>query len=235
MKPTDHSTIERKRVLQSITDICEDGTFSGYASLFGKIDLGRDKVEHGAFSRSLKQRETSGIRMLFQHDPSEPIGVWTDISEDEKGLFVKGRIVGQSTRGAEVLGLLRAGAIDGLSIGFKTQRSRTDAKSGIRTIIQADLWEISIVTFPMLPQARIDQVKSQTNQTGRAIPSVREFEHWLTRDAGFTRSQARTVIAKGFIHLNRKQDAAEHKQAVLADRIRQASRTMNLKKRKTIA
>jgi hypothetical protein len=100
--------------------------------------------------------------MLFQHDPCEPIGTWLDIREDANGLFVKGRIVTDTARGAEVLSLMRAGAIDGLSIGFRTRKSRTDRKSGVRSIVEADLWEISIVTFPMLPQARVVQVKGRS-------------------------------------------------------------------------
>ncbi|MEP4293212.1 MAG: HK97 family phage prohead protease, partial [Rhizobiaceae bacterium] len=92
--------------------------------------------------------------------PCEPIGVWTAIREDPHGLFVQGRIVADTVKGAEILSLMRAGAIDGLSIGFRTRKSRTDRKSGIRSILEADLWEISIVTFPMLPQARVSQVKS---------------------------------------------------------------------------
>ncbi len=219
--------VEQKRASVQLADISEDGTFSGYASVFGKVDLGKDKVERGAFRRSLAKRKTMGIRMLFQHDPSEPIGTWDEIREDETGLFVKGRIIQKSAKGAEVLNLMRAGAIDGLSIGFRTEKSRTDRKSGVRSILEADLWEISIVTFPMLPQARVAQVKSHTIIRSNALPSVREFERWLTQDAGLSRSEARTVIGKGFAQLASKRDAAGGEHAVLVDRVRRAAQTLS--------
>ncbi len=219
---------EQKRLSMPLQNVSEDGTFSGYASLFGKVDLGKDKIEKGAFRRSLLSRKTSGIRMLFQHDPSEPIGTWDEIREDAKGLFVKGRIIQNSAKGAEILSLLRAGAIDGLSIGFRTEKSRTNRNNGIRSILQADLWEISVVTFPMLPQARVAQVKNQQQfRSDSRLPSVREFEQWLTQDAGLTRSEARTVIGKGFAKLVGKRDAANTNQGMLAARIRHAARTIN--------
>ncbi|MCP5088320.1 MAG: HK97 family phage prohead protease [Rhodobacteraceae bacterium] len=207
-------------------EIDENGTFSGYASLFGKADLGNDKVARGAFRRSINERKPGGIRMLFQHNPDKPIGVWEDICEDQHGLKVQGRIIKDVANGAEVLNLMRSGALDGLSIGFKTKRSRTDKKTGIREILEADLWEISIVTFPMLPDARVTQVKQISNR----LPTVREFERWLTRDAGLTRSQARTVIRKGFSTLAGKQDAAGNFHTALAEKIRQVTQTINARR-----
>ena len=136
------------------------GTISGYASLFGAVDLGRDAVIAGAFSKALAKKGTRGIRMLFQHKPDEPIGAWTAIREDARGLYVEGTISPDVARGREVLALLKGGGLDGLSIGFRTVRARTDAKTGIRQVIEADLWEISVVTFPMLPGARVAAVKA---------------------------------------------------------------------------
>ena len=137
-----------------------DGSFSGYASVFGEVDLGRDRVERGAFARSLATRGAAGIRMLFQHDPSEPIGAWKTIREDDRGLYVEGQLAEGVARAREVHQLLKNAALDGLSIGFRTVRARTDAKSGVRRILEADLWEISVVTFPMLPSARVQNVKN---------------------------------------------------------------------------
>lgn len=137
-----------------------DGSFSGYASVFGEVDLGRDRVERGAFARSLATRGAAGIRMLFQHDPSEPIGAWKTIREDDRGLYVEGQLADGVARAREVHQLLKNAALDGLSIGFRTVRARTDAKSGVRRILEADLWEISVVTFPMLPSARVQNVKN---------------------------------------------------------------------------
>jgi len=138
-----------------------DGTFSGYASLFGEVDLGRDVVMPGAFRDSLAARGPRGVKLLFQHDPNEPIGVWLDLAEDGKGLRARGRLMPEVTRGREVLSLMRAGALDGLSIGFRTVTGRSDPKSGVRRLHKIDLWEISVVTFPMLPEARVSTVKRE--------------------------------------------------------------------------
>ncbi len=119
---------------------------------------------------------------------------------------------------------MRDGAIDGLSIGFRTVRARTDAKTGIRRIIEADLWEISIVTFPMLPQARINSVKSANIR--KPLPTTRQFERWLTRDAGLTRGEAHQVIHKGFAELKRERDAAQPSRNALADKIRRAAKLL---------
>jgi HK97 family phage prohead protease len=136
-----------------------DGTFAGYASLFGEVDLGQDLVMPGAFRDSLRSRGPQGVKLLFQHDPNEPIGVWLDLYEDAKGLFARGRLMPEVARAREVLSLMRVGALDGLSIGFRTVKGRTDPKSGVRRLDKIDLWEISIVTFPMLPEARVSAVK----------------------------------------------------------------------------
>jgi HK97 family phage prohead protease len=101
--------------------------------------------------------------MLFQHDPSEPVGVWLELREDHRGLFARGRLIPEVARGRELLSLLRAGAIDGLSIGFRTSKARIDPKTRIRRLLAVDLWEISIVTFPLLAGARVRAVKQATS------------------------------------------------------------------------
>ena len=213
---------ERKFVGLVLDEVETDGVFSGYASLFGRLDLGKDIVERGAFSASLKKRGAAGIRMLFQHDPNEPIGTWLELREDARGLFVKGRLSTGVERAREILSLMRGGALDGLSIGFRALRARKDAANGVRRIFEADLWEISVVTFPMLPEARIETVKGRFR---RRLPTTNEFECWLTRDAGLTRSDARTIIAKGFASLARAREAASGKG--LIDRIREATSMIN--------
>ncbi len=137
------------------------GTFAGYASLFGKEDLGRDVIVRGAFRDSLAARGPAGIKMLFQHNPSEPIGVWIEVREDALGLYVRGRLTLDVARAREVHALMRAGALDGLSIGFRTVAGRRDPKTGVRRLTRVDLWEISIVTFPLLPGARVAHVKAR--------------------------------------------------------------------------
>lgn len=153
-----------------------DGTFAGYASLFGEVDLGKDLVMPGAFRESLRLRGVQGIKLLFQHDPNEPIGVWLELREDARGLFVRGRLMPEVTRAREVLSLMRAGALDGLSIGFRTMKGRTDPSTGVRRLDRIDLWEISIVTFPMLPEARVSSVKRHGGEGALARRIARAAE-----------------------------------------------------------
>ena len=219
---------ERKFVDIAIGPVTADGTFSGYASLFGKVDLARDAVEAGAFARSIAQRGAGGIRMLYQHDPAQPIGAWLELREDARGLHVRGRLTPGVARAREVLELIRSGALDGLSIGFRTVKARKDARTGVRRIVEADLWEISVVTFPMLPGARVHSVKGGV----RELPTIREFERWLTRDAKLTRTEARAVIARGFTSLMRERDAAPDTPEGLAGKIRRAARIIHQEERK---
>jgi len=162
-------------------------------------------IVRGAFADSLKARGAGGIKMLFQHDPNQPIGVWEVIREDRAGLYVRGRITTGVERGREVLALMRAGALDGLSIGFQVVRGRRDARTGVLRLSKVDLWEISIVTFPMLAEARVSAVKARPF-AGRT-PAEREFERWLTRDAGLTRKEARAVMSAGLKGLQSLRDA----------------------------
>ena len=142
-----------------------DGTVEGYASLFGELDQARDMMMRGAFAETLSARGIRRVPMLFQHDPSEPVGIWLELREDHRGLFARGRLIPEVARGRELLSLLRAGAIDGLSIGFRTSKARIDPRTRIRRIYAVDLWEISIVTFPMLAGARVRAVKRSHART----------------------------------------------------------------------
>ena len=205
----------------SRVSLSPDGIVEGYASLFGEVDQARDMVMPGAFTQTLRQRGLRKIPMLFQHDPGEPVGIWLDLYEDVRGLRARGKLIPDVARGRELLALVRSGAIDGLSIGYRTVRGRIDPRTRIRKLYQVDLWEISIVTFPMLPEARVETVK------GRRLPTIREFESWLRRDAGLTRSEARRVISKGFANLVGGRDAAAGSEAALLETIRQATRMIN--------
>jgi HK97 family phage prohead protease len=129
----------------------------GYASRFGLEDLKGDVVLPGAFADCLSGRLP--VRMLFQHEAAEPIGVWDRVEEDATGLFVSGRVLDAGPRGRAAAGLIRAGAVDGLSIGFRTRRSTPRAGGG-RRLLDIDLWEVSIVTFPMLREARLTYFSS---------------------------------------------------------------------------
>ncbi len=133
----------------------EGAEISGYASLFGAADQGGDVVQRGAYGGSLARLAAQGgaVKMLWQHDPCQPIGVWDEVREDGRGLFVKGRLLLDVRAGHEAHVLLKAGAIDGLSIGYRTLRAEKGA--GRRLLHEIELWEVSLVTFPMLPQARV--------------------------------------------------------------------------------
>jgi len=152
-------TPELERKYCVITDqlaLGSDATISGYASLFGQTDQGGDVVMKGAYEASLKRLKAAGtrVKLLWQHDPNQPIGVWDEVHEDGKGLFVKGRLLTETQRGQEAATLIEAGAIDGLSIGYRTIKADRNAK-GHRQLAELELWEVSLVTFPMLPEARI--------------------------------------------------------------------------------
>lgn len=135
----------------------QDGTvIEGYASLFGAKDQGGDIVQKGAYGSSLGKlaKAGRGVKMLWQHDPSQPIGIWDEVREDARGLWVKGRLLTDVEKGREAAALIAAGAIDGLSIGYRTVKATKNDK-GQRLLQELELWEVSLVTFPMLPSARV--------------------------------------------------------------------------------
>ncbi len=154
-----------------------DGAVEGYASLFGVVDQARDMMMPGAFATSLRTRGLRRIPMLFQHDPSEPIGIWLELREDLRGLFARGRLIPEVARSRELLSLLRAGAVDGLSIGFRTVKGRIDPKTCVRRLHAVDLWEISIVTFPLLAGARVRAVKEARHPSRPLLPARARAEN----------------------------------------------------------
>jgi uncharacterized protein len=166
------------------TTIDADGTVEGYASLFGEIDQARDMVMRGAFATTLAARGINRIPMLFQHDPAEPVGVWLELREDHRGLYARGRLIPEVTRGRELLSLLRAGAIDGLSIGFRTVKGNIDPRTRVRRLLAVDLWEISIVTFPLLAGARVRAVKQTSSQPKTSFTRARAERDWCALMGG---------------------------------------------------
>lgn len=130
----------------------EELRIEGYASLWGVADLDRDVTARGCSRESLAARGAGGVKMLHQHEDA-PVGVWDALVEDERGLFVRGRVIDWSPQGRFVQALVRAGALDGLSIGFRAVTARKEG--ALRVLSAVDLWEVSLVTFPMLPGARL--------------------------------------------------------------------------------
>ena len=164
------------------------GMFSGYASVFGNKDLGNDVVVNGAFAKSIRAKGARKIKMLFQHDTKEPIGVYTKIKEDANGLYVEGQLAMQTQKGREVYELMKMGAIDGLSVGYRVDAKgySYDDRGKKRYLKQVDLMEISAVTFPMNPRARVSSVKA-------AERSVRDWETFLRDEGGLSRSEAKVA------------------------------------------
>lgn len=146
---------ETKFLPRPPVSLLDEGVFEGYASLFDVPDLGRDVVAPGAFAESLARRGAAGIRMLWQHDPAQPIGRWLSLAEDARGLRVRGRLNLSVRRAREIAAMLAEGDIDGLSIGFRTVEARSERGTRLRRLIKVDLWEVSVVTFPLLPGARL--------------------------------------------------------------------------------
>ncbi len=169
------SGLERKFCRSGSDVVVREGTrIEGYASVFGQGDQGGDVVAPGAFAASLAARGAGRVRMLWQHDPAQPIGVWEEVREDGRGLYVKGRLLTEVARGREAAALLEAGAIDGLSIGYRTVKAERDGK-GRRLLTQVELWEVSLVTFPMLPEARVGRgAKAQAAGEGPEGALLRE-------------------------------------------------------------
>src|SRR4051794_36763604 len=139
-------------------------------------------VMPGAFARTLRSRGIRRVPMLFQHDPAEPVGVWLELYEDFRGLRARGKLIPDVARARELTALIRAGAIDGLSIGFRTVKARVDPATRVRRIIDLDLWEISIVTFPLLAGARVRAVKATPEDDERLFRRHPRFS--------FTRARA---------------------------------------------
>ena len=165
----------------------DGGYFEGYAAVFGNVDRDGDVVMKGAFQQSLKIRTPV---LLWQHSAKDPIGRFDVVREDDKGLFVRGRLT-MTGRGLEAYELMKMGALTGLSIGFVTREARRDPVTGVRTITRADLMEVSLVTFPANELARVETVKAD------AITTERQFEVFL-RDNGFSRRRAKVITAQGF-------------------------------------
>lgn len=169
------------------------GTFEGYGSIFGNEDSYGDIVKKGAFVDSLKKRKP---KLLWQHRMSEPIGIYEEIREDEKGLFVKGKLEMESDFGKRIHSLLKMGALEGLSIGYRTVKCEFEDKERIRILTKLDLFEISIVTMPANEDALIDYVKSDEKEIEQ-FDCMKDFENFLKEPYGLkTREERATFISK---------------------------------------
>ena len=155
--------------------LTEGTCLEGYASFFGLEDTGGDVVAAGAFADGLARASHEGrrVKMLWQHDPSQVIGVWDAVEEDARGLRVRGRLLTGVAAGREAAALVEAGALDGLSIGYSVKRATRDDR-GRRVLREVELWEVSLVTFPMLPSARIGAKAAGLQAVARAVRALRD-------------------------------------------------------------
>ena len=182
----EHKSVTAQMELKSLD---EKGTFEGYASVYGIEDYDGDVIQKGAFLDAVKNAgEGKMPKMLWQHNPTIIVGKFTELREDANGLFVKGQLIQEVEKGKEAYTLMKAGVLDGMSVGFNISQA-SNRKGGGRDITKADLWEISIVTWGANPEALVSSVKCVDNK--------RDFER-LLRDAGFSQKEAKRITAEGF-------------------------------------
>lgn len=227
--------MEHKNVSFEIKNINpESGEFAGYASVFDNVDADMDIIAKGAFANTLAKRFSEGNKpkMLWQHNPEMIIGVWDEMIEDDRGLFVKGRLLVDVAKGREALALMREGALDGMSVGFMTEAAVDEGASGsVRRIIKVDLWEVSLVTWGANSQARVTDVKE--------LKQIRDVEQIL-RDAGVPNKFAKLVAIHGYDEATKRlkdgqrdadvDEANEHKanMTALLKSINQLQETFNV-------
>lgn len=192
------------------------GQVEGYGAVFGNVDTYGDIILRGAFGNTMGKRK---VKMLWQHNPDQPIGVWDEMREDDRGLWMKGRILSEVEKGKEAIALMSAGAIEGLSIGYKT----VDAEytNGNRIIKEIDLWETSIVTFP---------ANELAGASVKSIETERDLERVLI-DCGLSRKAARAIACegKGYLSLRDADDGnpdAGLRDAGLIEAIKQLHQSM---------
>ena len=184
--------IDRPFEVKAVDDA---GIFTGYGSVFGNVDSYQEIVAPGAFVESLAAWKDAGKLppVLWQHRSGEPVGPYLELREDSHGLWAKGQLlVDDVVRAKEARALMKAKAVNGLSIGFVTREDSYDKVTGIRTLKKIDLWEISIVTFPANPAAQISNVKSAVE----ALETLAEAERYLRDAGGFSKAAALAFIAR---------------------------------------
>lgn len=195
----------------------DDGTVEGYGSVFGERDSYDDVIAPGAFKGSLAAHKAVGTMpaMLWQHDGAKPIGIWTEMVEDSKGLRIKGQLALETVLGKEAHALLKLGALNGLSIGFVSKQWTYDRDTDVRTLTELDLWEVSLVTFPANGKARVTNVKAADDM---AAPKDAER---LLRDAGFSKSDATAFVSRVMRMGEARRESADSTAAAIqaADRL----------------
>jgi HK97 family phage prohead protease len=170
-----NSSVRRIPASLDLKSFSQTGEFQGYASVFDVVDRDGDILAHGAFAKCLKDQAKTGKmpKLLWQHDATQPIGVWHEIREDAYGLFVKGKILLDVKKGREAYTLLKNGALEGLSIGFYPTKSKPANDSKAKRLLQeVTLVEISLVTFAANPLASVTACKARNAETNDPLTGV---------------------------------------------------------------
>lgn len=183
----------------------KDREFEGHGSIFGNVDLGSDIVLPGAFKRSLAKHsdEDTLPQMFWMHRMDQVPGKWLEMSEDEKGLYVRGELL-ETSLGEDMHKLVKAKAVRGLSIGYEIKDREwvdDDEHGAVRLLKEVDLWEVSLVSLAMNPLARVEHAKSLLSKDFEFVPPANEFKRDLERhlrDVGCSSKIAKTLIAKMF-------------------------------------
>jgi uncharacterized protein len=219
MNRKDAGALERKQFAFKADKVADDGKFAGYGSVFGNVDSYREIVAPGAFAKSLQAIAASGdpLPALWQHSPDQPIGGYDVLAEDDYGLRVEGFLmVNEIPLAKEAHALMKRRVVKGLSIGYYVRADSYDEKTRVRTLLELDLREISIVTFPANDQAEIEAVKSVQNALrGGSLPTLPEFEAFLREAGGFSKSQAAAIAGGGLSKLLSRGEPAGEKGDVL--------------------
>lgn len=185
----------------------DDGTIKGYGSVFDVVDWYNEVVVKGAFAKWLASFKAAGqpLPMLWQHKSAEPIGIWKTFAEDDHGLYAEGKLTLEVEKAREARALLKDGAIRGLSIGFDVPDGgySYDSNAGVFLLKEIDLWELSVVTFPANEDAQVESVKAAL-----AGGAPKDIERIL-REAGFSRSQAKGLMARGYEGLRDLREAED--------------------------
>ena len=205
-----------------IKALSDKGEFEGYGSVFGVVDSYRDVVVEGAFKSTIAEHKKAGTMpaLLWQHNTTEPIGIYTEIKEDNHGLFMKGELFVDSNvpLADTAYTLLKRGGVGGMSIGYSIPKggSEFDDDKDVLNLIEVKLWETSIVTFPANPVATVTDVRM-----GNDYMDLREFEILLKREAGFTRQQVQIIVNEGYKSITREADGLDTE---LLERLNQINR-----------
>jgi uncharacterized protein len=189
------------------------GEFEGYGSVFGVVDSYNEIVDKGAFVESLNGKMPM---LLWQHDTRQPIGIYTEAREDERGLYLRGQLNLDVQTGREAYSLLKQGALKGMSIGFRVLSDESDRTSGLTHLKKLDLWEVSLVSFPANDKATVGQVKANT---------IRDFEEFLREAGGYSREEAKIIASHGYSTLEARREGGD--EAALAAKLQSLATLIN--------